>query len=100
MKQGIILIILVLSIASCNTNKDEDFEPTEHECGLYPVKITGCLGFIGYSLDEIDTIYTARYKPNSGLTELLGRDTFIFNSEIRNTVTIRHDTINLSSTVA
>jgi hypothetical protein len=48
----------------------------------------------------MDTIYVAQYKANTGFSVLQARDTFVFNLANQNRVTLKNDSIYLTSTPA
>ena len=97
MKQVVLILLFASMIASCNKNKDDQ---SGYLCSKMYYRVGGTIGFIGYSLHDLDTIYSAKYSRNSGFSVLQRSDTFVFNQVLQNMLSARGDTIYLSSTPA
>jgi hypothetical protein len=97
MKQVILLLFYALMVASCNKKKDEQ---NGYTCSQHFYRIGGYIGFVGYSLHDLDTICAAWYTRRSGFSKLQGRDTFVFNQLPQNTLAVKGDTVYLSGTSA
>ena len=98
MKKLLFFFLAAAAITGCS--KSETDEPKGYTCYIQYEKIGGSLSFTGFTVGELDLIYVARYKANTGLMEGEVLDTFVFNTGNYNTLVMKNDSIDLRSTPA
>src|SRR5690606_28815422 len=89
--QALMPCVLVAGIAGC---KKADDPGAGYSCHITYTKIGASLAFVGFSVQDIDTLHVASYDQGTGV--LLIRDTFVYNTANYNRVEPKADTINLS----